>query len=394
MSTLRLCLSTIGLASILAISCGGDSKGDDDDDHAGAGGENATGGAVTGGRPATGGVDASGGEDAAGGEEATGGADTGGGVSNTGGASTGGDDGVGGARTGGAAGQPSTGGALTAGGNGGAATGGESTGGLPTGGSTTGGALGAAGEGGTAEGGEGGVAGRLSMAGAGGVSNGGAMAGAAGMFGAAGSAGTTAMDDCSVLCGGDCGAQQPPCFATTFGLVPGGTADACVAAGSQAGASWCQNETCGGEAGCALTMQIGELAWTLDSSGSPTTLSLSATITAIEGTISAVAGQIDCPLVVNVPSQDPVSVTASGTLEPDGQALVPVFSDATADVSQVTVTSTNPAQVCTTVAVVVTNSYPTTFPPALLRALQARASALTCLDCRSDCPEGVACIAQ
>ena len=70
---------------------------------------------------------------------------------------------------------------------------------------------------------------------------------------------------------------------------------------------------------------------------------------------------------------------------------MPIITQATADVSQVTLTSST-STVCNTIASMAGTSYEDNFVAGLLRVLQTRAALLTCLECRSECEEGVACV--
>jgi hypothetical protein len=56
----------------------------------------------------------------------------------------------------------------------------------------------------------------------------------------------------------------------------------------------------------------------------------------------------------------------------------------------VTLTSAT-SDVCNTLAALAETSYQDYFTAGLLTVLQARAAALTCLECRPECQAGVAC---
>jgi hypothetical protein len=137
-----------------------------------------------------------------------------------------------------------------------------------------------------------------------------------------------------------------------------------------------------------LTVHVGTLEWVVDPDAA--TINAAGTVTAVDGEIDVHALGQDCIVTVSIPDANPVPITATGTLQASGDVLVPDFTEVTVDDTNVNLVSA--PGVCTTVAAAAQAEFQSGFATSLLEELNARANSLRCLDCRSDCPGGVACL--
>jgi len=187
-------------------------------------------------------------------------------------------------------------------------------------------------------------------------------------------------------------------MADAYGLEDSDTIPICVPPGTASGATYCSTQTCNGAAGCLLAIHVGTVDWTLAPRTSVSSdVTLDATVTQVDGIIQ-VTGAANCTLSLVIQEDSPLPAEALGTLEPaaagDG-ALKLSFHDAVIDTSDAVVNFTPKNNfMCTLIAAAALDMAGPQIDAALLEALEARAEPLTCLECRSDCPEEVACIAD
>jgi hypothetical protein len=224
--------------------------------------------------------------------------------------------------------------------------------------------------------------------------------GVAGTDAPEGSAGSSSLS-CDPLCGAElCGQTEPACLEEAVGLTAGDVIPICVPPGSAGSYTYCGETSCAeaGTPGCALRVHLGSVDWELGptAAGASSSAVLSATVTQIEGSIG-VTGAATCELTVNVPEATPLPVVADGALEPitDGQGTLGLrFASTRVDTSRATVASEPASNECTTVAGLAFTLAGSRINAALRDALNSRAEPLSCLACRADCPQKVACAGQ
>ncbi len=355
-------------------------------------------------------------------------------------------------RTSGASGGPTLGGATGKGGTNGGSTGIPSGGARPLGGAGgsissvggaagnsgtvglagrasvaghagTGSAVGAAGSG--KVGGAGGAAGGNSIAG--GASNGGHAGGSAGVAGAltlpaAGSGATTGSGgtgtsvagtsasagngsagvagatnaSCNALCGAANCSSEPACLADAYGYSDGDAIPLCVPefTETQFGVTLCGATTCNGAAGCPMMATLGTTTWTLlaGSAARSTDVRLDTIVTSLTGPISA-TGALSCTMNATLPTGG-VPIVATGVAAPapaNPERISLNFDQIDAPLAGMGVSSSN------SLCVSLMNTYIASALPAMrtamLDGINARAAVLSCLDCRGDCPQQLACVA-
>ncbi len=171
----------------------------------------------------------------------------------------------------------------------------------------------------------------------------------------------------------------------------------CLPPGSNSSASWCAEETCDGTtAGCPAAIQLGAVTWDI-TDGTPPALrdvSLQTEVVSIESSIPVVLGTSECIVTVSVPEGDSVPVTALGqlVLGTDGTTYELEFQSVDADLSNLNLDSAN--ALCSILVNMSRTELEPSFESGIVDALQARANALRCLDCREDCAGGIACVSS
>ena len=253
------------------------------------------------------------------------------------------------------------------------------------------GPAGAAGDGPAAQGGQGGLA-----------SGGGGVAGAS--EGTSGGGGTEDLSACAPLCSDPaCSAGAPDCLPEAFGLAAGDELPVCLPTGTDTatGVTWCTEPLCpGDEIGCPLTVHVGTLDWSLSPGTAPvhSDVAAAATITAIDGTLTAsLEGVGSCDFTVDIPADTPVPINATGTLQPGAATELLSLSLSAVEVEldnvELTASATSESPLLCGIAAgeLDTTLYEPDFEAGLLEAIQSQAEALTCLDCRPSCPNGIAC---
>lgn len=238
----------------------------------------------------------------------------------------------------------------------------------------------------------GGAAGALQTANGGGAGVGGltAIAGNSGVAGTAGAAGVT----CGALCTATSCATAPQCLEDSYGYGSGDAIGLCVPSTSLGGvATVCATTTCNGGAGCPLTATLGATTWTLAAGASAgvTDVLLDTIVTNLTGPIG-VTGLVTCTLTADIPTGG-IAVRAIGTAEPalpNSQLVGVSFDRVEAPLTGLTVSSS--VSSCNSLSSFITQAG-SAIRGAILEALNARAAALLCDDCRGDCPERLACVA-
>lgn len=215
---------------------------------------------------------------------------------------------------------------------------------------------------------------------------------------AANNAGAGSTLDCGLLCPGGVCSAQPTCLAQAMGLAAGEAIPVCIPPTVAATLSICASTQCSnGQPGCQLMAQLGTASWNLAATADPsvTNVTLSALVTGMPGAIDIVMQQTPlCTLSINVPSAG-VALTASGKVSakatnPSLRGLV--FEQVQADYAGLTVDST--VDLCRTQGNLLLGTASSSISAALLENLNSRAQSLSCLACRADCPEQLACSAQ
>lgn len=210
-------------------------------------------------------------------------------------------------------------------------------------------------------------------------------------------AGANGTLDCGLLCpGGSCSAQ-PACFAQAIGLSEGATIPVCIPPTVVTSLSVCATAQCSnGQPGCQLMAQLGSANWTVTPSADAnvTNVTLNAVVTGMPGAIDIVMQQTPlCSLNAVVPSTG-IAISAAGKVSSKASnpsVLGLVFEQVQADYSGLTVDST--VELCRTQGNLLLTTASSSISAALLENLNSRAQPLSCLECRADCPEQLACSA-
>jgi len=183
-----------------------------------------------------------------------------------------------------------------------------------------------------------------------------------------------------------------------MGLAESAAIPVCIPPTVAAPLSVCASTQCSnGQTGCQLMAQLGSTSWSIaaTSDANVTSVTLNALVTSMPGAIDIVMQQTPlCSLNVVVPSTG-IALSASGKVSSKASnpsLLGLVFEQVQADYAGLTVDST--VELCRTQGNLLLGTASSSISSALLDNLNSRAQLLSCLECRADCPEQLACSAQ